>query len=423
MNKFSNFFFHISGSAGKKATKENIELAHSFIKSLVLKILKENGNLVITFGDESTKDGLPLSFDFSILEVIEEFLNLEHEGDLPIIKSILYESYERKMPLYRKDLVSRLKKYSNFHIKILPDLDSYGGNLRNEICKNTDLLFILGGSKGVYDLIKKFTQKRKIVYPLNINLENPSTQKFIEMINDGMLEVYPETISSTLISQVNKFSLTSDLDITIEINKIMGLILRFIEDKEELILDLLLNAIITLQECNRAIKPSEDKYTIILVQFLRGFLKPYGYYAHSQELAGRTPLGYDDTVIHGGMGELDIRIVDDDDVPKHICEAFMLSKLDSTKISNHLNKIFDYDLNGLPINFIIIYSKAEEFSTLWTDYLEFLNKMDWKYELKDGFVKDISSSKSWSAEIKIGLTKHIREQKVCKIYHININLT
>jgi len=422
LNNYFGFFFHISGSANELALKKNIELAHKFIKILVLKILKQNGNLIVTFGDEQKKNSIALIFDYSILEAIEEFLILKLKGIRPIIRATLYSSYEKKMPLDRKDMYSNLKNYSNFQIKILPDLNSHGGNLRTEISKNADLLFILGGSKGVNDLVKKFTQQCKAIIPLNINLENPSTIKFIEMLNNGTSKVYPDSISSTVISEINKFSLTSESDIEESTEKILDLISLLIEGRGEIILDLILDAIISLQEKNRVIKPDEDKYSIFLVEILKRNLKPYGYFAHVQEISGKTPLGYNDKVVHGGMGELDIRIVDANYLPKHICEAFVLTYLDSMYVSKHLNKIFDYDVNGLPLNFIIVYSKANDFSSLWTEYLKFIKSFKWKYALLDEVIEDLSKLKALPAEIKISLTKHMREGIPCKLYHIFINL-
>ena len=422
LNNFCGFSFHISGSANESVLKKNIELAHKFIKVLVIEILKQNGNLTITFGDEPKKKDIPLIFDYTILEAILEFYELDFKGVKPIIQAILYGKYEEKIPENRKKLCNLLKKYDSFQIKILPYLDSHGGYLRTEIAKHADFLFILGGLKGVNDLINKFQQRKKAIIPFNINLENPATHSCIELLNNDTLKLYSNSISLSVISIINKFCLTSELEIEDSKKKIFHLINILMKERREFILEMILNAIKSLQEKNRAIQPDEDKYSNILVELLRGKLEPYGYYANAQEFSGKTQSGYDDKLIHGGMGELDIRIVDENNVLKHICETFILTKLNTSYIKAHLDKIFDYDLNGLPLNFIIIYSKADAFSSLWSEYLKFLKDFNWKYPLSDTTLNDLSKDNSCPAEIKITLTKHNREGKICRFYHIFINL-
>ena len=422
LNDFYGFSFHISGSANKVALKNNIELAHKFIKELVIDILTQNGNLIVTFGDEPKKDGSALIFDYTILEAILEFYDLDLKDVRPNIQALLYNTYEEKMPSDRKKLYNSLKKYNSFQIKVLPYLNSHGGNLRIEISKHADLLFVLGGSKGVHDLIEKFQQKDKPIIPLNFNLENPATHNCIEMLNIGSLKLYSDSISSRVISEINKFCLASDLDIKESKKKILDLIPLLMNGRMEFILKLIIDGIISLQEKNRALKPDEDKYSIILVEFLRRNFKPYGYFAHTQEISGKTQLGKDDKVIHGGMGELDIRIVDENNMLKHICEAFILNYLNTSYIAYHLDKIFDYDVVGLPTNFIIIYSKADDFPSLWSNYLEYLKNYEWKYSLSDKIIDDLTKMYSLSAEIRLSLTKHEREGLICKLYHIFINL-
>lgn len=422
LNDFYGFSFHISGSANKLALKKNVELSHKFIKGLVIDILHQNGNLIVTFGDEPKKEDSALIFDYTILEAILEFYELDLKSITPNIQALLYNTYEDKIPIDRKELFNSLKKYDCFQIKVFPYLNSHGGNLRTEISKHADFLFILGGSKGVQDLIKKFQQKGKAIIPLNINLENPAAHKCIELLNNGSLKLYSDSISLRVVSEINKFCLTSELEIEESKKNIFDLIPLLMKERMELILKIILKEIISLQEKNRAFKPDEDKYSITLVEFLRRDLKPFGYFAHTQEISGKTQLGYDDEVTHGGMGELDIRIVDENNIIKHICEAFVLNNFNSSYIASHLDKIFDYDLNGLPLNFIIVYSKAEYFSPLWSDYLEFLKNYEWKYSLSDKIIDDLSQLYSLPAEIKLSLTKHEREGIICKLYHIFINL-
>jgi len=422
LNNFNRLKFHISGSIDKSVSSEIIKLSHKFIKQMTIELLKRNGHLVITFGDEPKVDDLSLIFDYTIIEGIKEFNLNNLNNEKPIVTAFLYHSFRSKVPLERKLLISELMDYDLVRIKELPQLSSYGGKLRSELTKITDVLIILGGSRGVNDLIEKFHQGNKIIIPININLGKPNALNCIDMLNKGMLNLYPLNIKEDVISEITKFCLEKELDIEKSIKNVLKLILNLIEEKGEEIVKLIITDLKSLQEKNRAIKPDENKLSIILVEFLRRSMKSLGYFPHTQEPSGKTEMGYNDQVTHGGMGELDIRIVDKNNELKHICENFILTYLNSSVISEHVNKIFDYDCNGLPVNFIIIYSKADDFYPLWMKYLDFLKKFNWKYPLVDTYIEDISEKRDCPAEIKLSLTRHHREGIICKIYHIFVNL-
>ena len=422
MSDFNKLRFHISGSINKSASVEFIKLTHKFIKKLVIEILKRNGHFIITFGDEPKVNDFSLIFDYTIIEGIKAFYSNNINKKKSIILAFLYHSYKNKIPSERKYLVTELMKYDFVRIKELPKLSSYGGKLRSELAKKTDVLIILGGSQGVNDLVEKCYQEHKIIVPLNIDLGKLGTFNIIDMINKGRLNLYPLNIKEYAISEITKFCLRKKLDIEISIERVLNLVFSLIKKKEEEIVKLIIKDLKSLQEKNRAIKPDEDKYSIILVEFLRRSLKSLGYFPHAQEPSGKTKKGHNDLLTQGGMGELDIRIVDKNNELKHICEVFILTYLNSSIISEHLNKLFDYDVNGLPVNIIIIYSKADNFFSLWTKYLEYLKNFDWKYPLSDYSIEDISEQRDCPAEIKITLTKHHREGIICKVYHIFLNL-
>lgn len=365
---------------------------------------------------------MSLIFDYTIIEGINEFYLSNLNEEKPIVFTILYHSYKNKIPLERKLLISDLMKYDFVRIKELPQLSSYGGKLRSELAKKTDVLIILGGSRGVNDLVEKCLQENKIIIPLNIDMGKPGAFNCFDMINKGSLNLYPLNIKDYAISEITKFYLKTEFDIEESIERVLKLVVNLIKEKEEEIVKLIIKDLKVLQEKNRAIKPDENKYSIILVEFLRRSLKTLGYFPHTQEPSGKTKKGYDDRLTHGGMGELDIRIVDKNNELKHICEIFILTYLNSSVISEHLNKLFDYDVNGLPVNIIIVYSKADDFYSLWIKYLDFLSKFNWNYPLVDTNIEDLSEKRDFPAEIKLSLTRHHREGLICKIYHFFVNL-
>lgn len=422
MNDFNRLKFHISGSASEHVSNNKLRLVHVFIRKLVNEILKRRGEFVITFGNEPKQNSFPLIFDYTIMETIDEFYSKIPENNNMVTSAILYSSHKQKISKDRKELYDKFKNNKSVRIKVLPYLSSQGGKLRDEISRNSDVLITLGGLKGVFNLIEKFNRRKKIIIPLSIDLGTPASSTCINRLNEGVLNLYPDQVSEQIITQINTFCLSQDSDIQSSIEKVLDMLFLLIKGRGEEIVNFIIRDLKTLQEKNRAVKPDEDKLSLVFVEFLRRSLKPYGYFAHTQELSGKTSMGYDDQVIHGGMGELDIRIVDENNELKHICEAFILTYLDTANISKHLNKIFDYDVNGLPLNLVIIYAKATDFSSLWQKYLEFLHEFNWKYPLIDSRIADLSKERSCPAEIKITLTKHNREGAKCMIYHIFVNL-
>ena len=101
----------------------------------------------------------------------------------------------------------------------------------------------------------------------------------------------------------------------------------------------------------------------------------------------------------------------------HIGEALILKSLLKKYTKEHLKKIFDYDANGLRINFMIIYSKAKYFDKLWEKYGKFVKTYNFEYKLLGNEFSDLSDYYSPYANIKVGLTKHSRNNRICKLYH------
>ena len=118
-------------------------------------------------------------------------------------------------------------------------------------------------------------------------------------------------------------------------------------------------------------------------------------------------------------GEIDIKIEDEEGGAFAICEAFNLHNFDKSKIKNHINKIFNYDANGLPENYIIVYSDIN-FIQNWQKYQTLLQTIDYEHEFID--FTDISNNSDINTDIKVGIARHKRNDKTIKIYHIFVKL-
>jgi len=118
-------------------------------------------------------------------------------------------------------------------------------------------------------------------------------------------------------------------------------------------------------------------------------------------------------------GEIDIKIEDEKGNAFAICEAFNFEYLDKNKIENHLTKIFNYDVNGLLENYIIVYCN-KNFMENWKKYKEFIPTINYKHKLLD--FTDISSNGDIPANIKVAISEHNRNERISKIYHIFVQM-
>lgn len=434
----------IAGSANYSVLPQKLKITHSIVYNLIVEILSQGGGLVITLGNEPKKEKFPLIFDWTIIEAVISYLNQKdilqwkEDNSKPII-GVVYNKFKERIPEDRKGLWKKLSKSNHFGLKVLPDVSSFGGNLRKAQSDLGDVLIILGGSKGVYDLAKLYANNNKLVIPINVNLKKDGTKRILEEIYNDPDYFYPHEYSEHIISLLNSYQIDEDL---VEESEVITTIINIITtikdipfDKrdnqvilaqydlltEQKLLKIMIQDMAILQQKNRAIKPEEDKYSLFLSELLNKSLEPYGYLTDMHNLSGKTEKINDRNPALGGLGEIDIRILKKNGELTHICEALVLSSMLKKYIEKHLKKIFDYDANGLPINFLIIYSKAKYFSLLWEKYSEFIEAFNFQYELTEDQFKDLSADLTKYANIKIGLTSHKREGRICKLYHIFLN--
>jgi len=117
-------------------------------------------------------------------------------------------------------------------------------------------------------------------------------------------------------------------------------------------------------------------------------------------------------------GEIDIFVTEKNGSPKSIIEALNLDSLKSDYIELHIDKLFKYDTTGLQNNYLITYSTAKNFITLWDKYKIFISKHNYVYKFrKFSEINDYNYT-----DIKIGVAEHQRNGKIIYLYHIMINL-
>ncbi len=190
----------------------------------------------------------------------------------------------------------------------------------------------------------------------------------------------------------------------ISVNKLLGKING--EGEQKSFFDYLLMALKQLQGLSLSIQKYEDSRNSFVATMLTN---------KNFRVKDQTKWGIAKTQ----PGEIDIKIEDEKGITFAICEAFNLHDFDRTKIKNHILKIFNYDVNGLPENYIIIYSD-KNFMKNWQKYTTYIQTINYEHTFLD--FTDISNNPDINTDIKVGVARHKRNEKVIIIYHFFVKL-
>jgi internalin A len=169
----------------------------------------------------------------------------------------------------------------------------------------------------------------------------------------------------------------------------------------------LLTAVSQLQGKSLTLHPDENSRTGWVAQLL----KAKGYMVEEQVPWGQSPTGK-------RLGELDLKISDMERQTVSIAEAFNLSCLDRTKISEHVEKIFGYDPHGLPENYILVYVESDEFPVLWDRYRAYLREVKFPFPLSGG----VEPVETKMTDIRCARTVHSRNKKTTSLFHFFIKM-
>ncbi|WP_171062796.1 COR domain-containing protein [Larkinella sp. C7] len=178
----------------------------------------------------------------------------------------------------------------------------------------------------------------------------------------------------------------------------------------ERILEHLIIACSQLQGNHKIVNSKEDSRN----SYISTMLSNRGLITKDQSRWGSSPSSK-------SQGEIDIKIDSPSGLTLGIFEGLNLGYLDSNKIHSHLEKIFDYDPNGLESNFIVVYSEASDFLELWNKYKFVALNAKTKYP-RIGDFSDISDNFNIGSQLKIGRTFYMINEDKVSIYHIFINM-
>ncbi|MCA7979303.1 hypothetical protein LGM57_23550 [Burkholderia cepacia] len=134
-----------------------------------------------------------------------------------------------------------------------------------------------------------------------------------------------------------------------------------------------------------------------------------------QKRAGRSGSGI-------GPGEVDGYITDSKNRRLALFEAFRLSSLDSTVISEHVNKIAGYDSECLSPVFIVAYCDVGDFMSLVQKYVQFITGLDYDGFSSSGAARIHLDELRKTDHIWMGIETRQRGGRDIYFYHLLLNL-
>ena len=181
-SKISGRRVHFAGKAGPEVDPQRLRYFQRLVKNLAKRTLAEGGGLVVTVGSEpthKTEHDLPLIFDWTLLEALDESLKTklpewpESQG-APVI-AVGLPRWKGKMPRNRKPLWERLVSTKNVELVQIKSELSIGGILRERQARFGDILVVAGGGPGVEHLAQLFMSTCKPVIPMDIKLKTKTS--------------------------------------------------------------------------------------------------------------------------------------------------------------------------------------------------------------------------------------------------------
>lgn len=104
-------------------------------------------------------------------------------------------------------------------------------------------------------------------------------------------------------------------------------------------------------------------------------------------------------------GEVDIMLCDNGN-PAVIMEGLKLASFESGKLDTHINKaLVNYDPNGCPLVYILIYATVKGFGEFWDKVMNYIDGYSFPYDTVDG-IRDIATAYADSRHAKVVLNRN-----------------
>lgn len=153
--------------------------------------------------------------------------------------------------------------------------------------------------------------------------------------------------------------------------------------------------------------------------FIRDILDAEGYRVSDQTLGGLSPTGR-------SAGEIDIKVYGEGGRGFAILEGLnlqsgILGSWDKQYFRDHVNKVYAYDSNGNPRNYIIVYATTPNISHLFNGVFEQLAKPEECPYGEAAFV-DITTVDTACADLKMACARYLRNDREVRLYVLCVRM-
>lgn len=165
---------HIAGSASARTDRELLQVAHAFVQRLTGQLINIGAGVVVSAsGDPVSDAGVPLIFDWTVLDVLANSPDPAPEwpgdgaGRFRVVASQrgLQRIIETRQGTWRSCTAR-----SDFEVDTIPPGWRMGGSIRTRQVQLGDVLVVLGGGAGVEHLAELYIEEGKSVIPIRCDL-------------------------------------------------------------------------------------------------------------------------------------------------------------------------------------------------------------------------------------------------------------
>ena len=249
--------------------------------------------------------------------------------------------------------------------------------------------------------------------------------KFLNKVDINIVDKYKMLMESVKSFRINSDSIetialneTDFFDkIQIEIDLLKELInfSNSLPINQNLLRDLV--SLLLVIQSRKHLKLDEDEWN----DYLSDLLRVKQYYVADQSRSGRSGSSKKKNYKSGEM-DISIRDKDNNGIIKTIIETLQLNSCGyrNQLVKNHIDKLIKkYDTAGNEDNFIIIFSTAKSFLTLWDKYVKYVDNVVFNKKSK---MKEIEYNEISKSDLKIGLNLIDRNNKKLNLYHLFVNM-
>jgi hypothetical protein len=176
--RLAGYYIGIDGSSSSTDDPALRSRVHSMVRALARAILKDGGGIVtLVSGDPRTNAEDPdtaLTFIWTLLEEIDAYADTQPVRG-PLCRAVLSpRTPSERIPSRRQEMWTRLLDRGAVDLKYVDEKKHLGVYLRMEQAERGDALVIVGGGKGVQNIVDLYRQDGRPVVPLDANLRGIS---------------------------------------------------------------------------------------------------------------------------------------------------------------------------------------------------------------------------------------------------------